>query len=47
MLLLGTQEGTSTIMLFGKGSKLVLLTSWASLLNNLTLSMVWQALHSE
>ena len=45
--LLGTWEGTFTVTLFGKGSKLVLLTSWVSLLNNLTLSVGWRTLHSE
>jgi hypothetical protein len=46
-LALGTWEGTPTRTLFGKGFKLVLLTSWVSLLNKLALSMVWGTLHSE
>jgi hypothetical protein len=46
-LALGTWEGTSTGTLFVKGFKLVLLTSWVSLLNKLTLSVVWWTLYSE
>jgi hypothetical protein len=46
-LALGIWERTSTDTLFGKGFKLVLLTSWISLLNKLTLSVVWRTLHSE
>jgi hypothetical protein len=38
-LALGIWERTSTGTLFGKGFKLVLLTSWISLLNKLTLSV--------
>jgi len=48
---MGTKEETSNygsiVMLFGNGYRLALLTSWVSLLNNLTLSVVWWTLRRE